>query len=476
MPQRPFEVTFSVSAFAGRGRRFSRCQALLAVASTVAVFGGGTAAWVVLAPGEPGPDAARLVVMIDPPGAAVEVDGVSRGAAPVAFLLPPGERRVVVRAPGYADGEYHVALTPNGTAELRADLWPREPLLQPLRPLVPGASIVAADFLPSGEVALVASLPPNGERLAWLIDGDGGLRRVGPVEARPGLAVAPDGATVAYLTPTAGGAPGTEARLAEVRVAPPGGPARALFALPPAPPTGDADRLVDLAWEPRGDRLLAVVRGRPSAGLRSRLLLLDPDGRATELAELPSDVVPASYSWSPDGARLAFLARTDVGVALCVVPTDGVGVPRYLADLGGDDPLPFPPLAWSPDGAYLVYAALDKDNATGGWLFSPRGPGLFAATADRPRPARLGAAEGLAPAWRPDGQLVTLARPKGSGGPLGLRAIEPDGRARELVELPLRPGGAVAARWDPTARRALVAARAGGRVDHWLLDFRGGPR
>ncbi|MCC7368841.1 MAG: PEGA domain-containing protein [Chloroflexi bacterium] len=476
MPQLPFEATFSIPAFAGRSRRFGRRRALLAAGSAVIVLGGGAASWAYLAPNGLGPDAARLALTSDPPGATVEVDGVGGGAAPVELLLPPGEHRVTIRAPGYADGEYRVALTPSGAAELRADLWPREPLLQPLRPLVPGASIVAADFLPDGEVALVATLPPNGERLAWLLDGDGGLRRVGPAEAQPGLTIAPDGATVAYLAPTAGGAPGTDARLAEVTVAPPGGPARTIFALPPAPPTGDADRLVDLAWDPRGDRLLAIVRGRPSAGLRSRLLLLDPDGRVTELAELPSEVVAGSYSWSPDGARLAFLARTDAGVALCIVATDGAGAPRYLADLGGDDPLPFPPLAWSPDGAYMVYAAQDKDAATGGWLFSPRGPGLFAAAADRPRPTRLGAAEGLAPAWRPDGQLVTLARPKGSGGPLGLRAIEPDGRVRELVELPLRTSGAVAARWDPVARRALVAARAGGRVDHWLLDFRGGAR
>jgi hypothetical protein len=476
MPQLPFETIFSCTAFAGRSRRFGRRRALLAAGSAVIVLGGGAASWALLAPNGPGPDAARLALTSDPPGAAVEIDGVGRGAAPIELLLPPGEHRVAIRAPGYADGEYRVALTPSGAAELWAELWPRKPLLQPLRPLVPGAQIVAADFLSGGEVALVAALPPNGERLAWLLDGDGGLRRVGPAEASPGLTVAPDGVTVAYLAPIAGGAPGADARLAEVNLTPPGGPARTIFALPPAPPTGDAERLVDLAWGTSDDRLLAVVRGRASGGLRSRLIRLDPDGRATELAELPSEVVAGSYSWSPDGARLAFLARTDAGVALCIVPTAGAGAPRYLADLGGEDPLPFPPLAWSPDGAYLVYAARDQDAATGGWLFSPRGPGLFAAAADRPRPARLGAADGLAPAWRPDGQLVTLARPKGSGGPLGLRAIEPDGRARELLELPLRPNGAVAARWDPAARRALVAARAGGRVDHWLLDFRGGAR
>jgi Tol biopolymer transport system component len=217
---------------------------------------------------------------------------------------------------------------------------------------------------------------------------------------------------------------------------------------------------------------------RVGGGARSQLLWLDLAAGATrQLVELPSEVVPGSYSWSPDGRRAAFLVRSAQLTALCLV--DAAGGFRYLADVGRDDPspLPFPPLTWAPDGRRLVYAApvQDRSNRTG-WLWggAPTS-GLFLTDPERPLGERIAGAEGQAPVWLPDGRLLALARPR-SDRPLQLRGVDPEGTPRDLGPLPLSAPGTYAARWDPARAQALVALRAsagfgGGRPDYWLLRF-----
>src|SRR3712207_8633837 len=51
------------------------------------------------------------------------------------------------------------------------------------------------------------------------------------------------------------------------------------------------------------------------------------------------------------------------------------------------------------------------------------------------------------PAWWPDGRLILLDQTE-AGDPLVLRSLDPDGEEHDLVELPIRSGIVVAARWD----------------------------
>ena len=204
-----------------------------------------------------------------------------------------------------------VSLESGGRADLHADLWLWTPQAQLLRPTFPGATIAGATFLADGRIALTISLPPDDERQTWLLDDDGGMRRLGPAEARGPLAVAPDGGRVAYAARGQDDEAGTGGvRPDEVWIAPAEGD-RGTRAYVLTTEMRD-ERLVDLSWAPDGRHLFLVTRYQlAGGGYRTRLLWLDAATRQVDkIANIPSEVVPGSYGWSPTGEHVAFLARS----------------------------------------------------------------------------------------------------------------------------------------------------------------------
>jgi dipeptidyl aminopeptidase/acylaminoacyl peptidase len=193
---------------------------------------------------------------------------------------------------------------------------------------------------------------------------------------------------------------------------------------------------------------------------------------AQPLVSLPSAVVPGSLTWSPDGRRVAFLARSGSQRALCVLDLAD-GAFRYLADLDAIDTpgsrLPYPPVAWSATGHSLLFVARSQDPVlTGlGWFERPRR--LVYRVEDDLVARSIGAADVDLAAWREDASsLVLLGRLK-DDGPLVLRSADADlGQLGQLIELPLRPT-AYAARWDLPHARLLVVSPAAGLSD--ALDY-----
>lgn len=441
----------------------------------------------------------ELAVTSAPPGAAVLVGGKVRGYTPLTLALPAGERQVVLRQPGYADLPLAARVDPARPAAVHGLLWRQQPLARRIRPPLPGATLAGAQFLADGRVALTVTLPPGEEHQVWVLDAAGGARRAGPVEARLAVALSPDGARVAYTAVSAapeGAAPGGERRAAEVWLAATDGgegPGIRRYALPAGTA---AEAVTDLAWAPDGAHLLLVAQLRTQGGaLRSRLLWLDAGregGDPAELAALPSDVVPGSWAWRPDGAQVAFIGRSDARLALCllgIAPAGRTGAPalfRYLTELpgGGATPPRVPPIAWAPPArpgdpapGRFVYAAT-QDGGGAGAGFGGRPTVLMADDLSGRPPARVGAASGLWPGWRPDGQIAAIARLKGDA--VGLRLFDPtaDGGAGASADLGTLPvawgnGNGPEVRWDSDRGRALVFAGAAGGEggELWLLDW-----
>lgn len=430
---------------------------------------------------------ATLAIASDPAGATVLVDGKARGHTPATLALRPGARHVALRLARYAEVTYTVRLVAGQATTLAAPLWLRTPEVRQVRPPLPGATITDAQFLADGRIALTVALPPGDERQLWLLGTDGDAQRIGPPAAQTALATAPDGERVAYLARSAAraGSPtgtATDARPDEVWITGRAGErGQRRYALP----TNTADeRLTDVAWAPDGAHLLLVSQQRPQGGgIRTRLLWLDGAGTTAprELIAVPSEILPGSYAWSPRGDRVAFLARANGRVTLCLLGTDGIFF-RTLADVGDVGGTPtFPPLAWIggspgvPGG--VVYAAPDpRDPAAGGGLFSTADtPALFADDLAGHPAHRLGVASGQGPGWRSDGLLVALVRPK-RGGPLALRAFDPraGGAAQDLGTLPQLTDTPEGVRWDLARGQALVTLRGSagaGQFDLWLVRW-----
>jgi Tol biopolymer transport system component len=423
-----------------------------------------------------------LAIDSEPHGASVAVDGHSRGSTPLEVPVDSGPHTVQLKAIDALDAPYTVQVGQTG-ASLDAVLWRTRPSVTHLRPVLPGAALDDVRLLSDGEVGLTIAVPSaESELQAWRLDPrSGGLAPAATNVAGARLVFAPDGRHVAYLG--AGiGPPAPSAPLSTGS----GLAARVVWLLPTdgrsAPdgawlaPLDAAERLTDVSWSPSADRLL-VVSGSPVGGgaSRSRVWFVDPDGRHAKAAlDLPSDIVPGSEVWSPDGRRLAFIAHAGQLSALCWLDRDGTF--RYVADLDSSSasPLPYPPLAWSPDGQRLLFVA-PHQHSPGipfVWLDADPQHALYTTSIDQPTPVALADTDLDAAVWREDGQVVGLGR-RGGDGPLTVRLLSSSGKEnQQLVGVPLQPPSEYAAEWDVARARVMIASRAvSGDVQYWLVQL-----
>jgi hypothetical protein len=129
-------------------------------------------------------------------------------------------------------------------------------------------------------------------------------------------------------------------------------------------PLGSSPAMLGI-WSPEGD-LLAVTQQRPDGRWTS--IVMAPDG--SDPVELPlpdgSDLNLSPLAWSPDGRLLALEAWSDTDPALAGI---------YVATPVGEDlrllqPSLVPgghavPIAWSPDGARLLFIQTPDDGDRG---------------------------------------------------------------------------------------------------------------
>jgi dipeptidyl aminopeptidase/acylaminoacyl peptidase len=252
-------------------------------------------------------------------------------------------------------------------------------------------------------------------------------------------------------------------------------------AMPAAPmtgwraPLGPGEQLVDVSWSPTADRLLAVsLQPLPGGAVRSRMWLMEADTlSAKEVLNLPSQVVPGSEVWSPDGQRLVFVARAAALNALCLLDVQGDF--RYVADLDPTpvSPLPYPPASWSLDSRQVLFVSPHQHppGVASGWLQSDPRHALYVADVADPTPAVIGDADVDLAVWREDGQLIGLGRAGNDVG-LDVRLLPRGGSSQRLLEVPLRPGSSLplGAVWDTARARLLVAnPTSSGGIDFWLV-------
>jgi len=254
-----------------------------------------------------------------------------------------------------------------------------------------------------------------------------------------------------------------------------GGAPRLMYVLPQSQGTA---QITSLTWEPGSWQLLAVVANPgASGGAQSRLVLLSGDGAgsARELIDLPGAVIDGSFTWSPDGQQVAFLAKSSSTTSLCLLNVTS-GRFRALSDVGGTaDSLPVAEVAWRPGDGQIVFSAEEPgQNAVSLWGFggTPAAK-LYSADATAGPVSVFSGAPLRGPAVLSDGTVLGFAR--GKGGAIALEAVG-QGTSPEVVAGTGLNHDRFAARWDLAHRQALIVAigSSSDGSDHvqlWLARF-----
>ena len=282
---------------------------------------------------------------------------------------------------------------------------------------------------------------PNGETEVWRWDVDN--RQAEPLARLPGpvleAAALPDRAQALYPVERADG--GHDLWLVDVR------PRRARRWLDCTP---DDCRAVAPSPDGRGVVYTRIVAGEPT------LWWLDAETRATTPLFADS-AMPGHYaSWSPDGARLAYV---DTVNQVCVVDVEETAVTLCLTALTEFAPV------WSPDGQMLLITVMRLRAGVEYHIVSlDVGSGTFTVLSDAFR------VEDDAPAWSPDGQWIAFRR-KVAGTAMGkqlwlMRADGSDARAL-TTEIDAHYGPPV---WAADGETLLSARHVAGDSDLWAIS------
>jgi TolB protein len=162
------------------------------------------------------------------------------------------------------------------------------------------------------------------------------------------------------------------------------------------------------SWSPDANRIALAFGSNTASDKPWTIVVLNADGTGRHTL---SGFNGRSPSWGP-GNLIAF-RRVYAQEGLYLVGADG-GVPRLLANVGNDTSA-----AWSPDGARVTFMA-DKDS-NGNWE-------IYVINADGSGLKNLSNAPGtmeMLPTWLPDGKHIAYR--SNQGGMWGLWVMNDDG-------------------------------------------------
>jgi Tol biopolymer transport system component len=213
-------------------------------------------------------------------------------------------------------------------------------------------------------------------------------------------------------------------------------------------------------WSPDG-RQIAFLRGRQSSpndagNLALYVIGLDGHGerRLSNCGGIDGECGAtwgSRLSWSPDGSQIAFTR----GGVLSVVEVRSARV-RQLTRCEQSRCFEFNP-AWSPDQTAIAFTRLAEKDALALYRVSVRGS----------RVTRL-AADGLNPAWAPDGKTILVDSRD------GIASVSADGSGRTLLVAGSRGNGPGVPSWSPDGRRVLYfwtpRETLGYRPEVWMMN------
>jgi TolB protein len=175
----------------------------------------------------------------------------------------------------------------------------------------------------------------------------------------------------------------------------------------------------------------------------SRLSLMRPDG--SDLRLLTDTVAGYPFgAWSPDGSRVAFLSGSFGEGQLLVIEADGSGE-SHVTDIEARAP------EWSPDGAKLVFEAVEG--------------GIFTVGADGSGLVEL-ASDGHGPMWSPDGTRIVFFAEVDGNADVYLMDANGSNRSRVTSD----PAADVSPAWSPRGDRIAFVSERHDNTDLYVID------
>jgi Tol biopolymer transport system component len=163
--------------------------------------------------------------------------------------------------------------------------------------------------------------------------------------------------------------------------------------------TANSSREISFSWSPDGSRI--AISAKFAGNYEVYLMHSDGSGMVNLTNNPADDLEP---SWSPDGHQLAFISKRDGSAQVFVMGSNGGGVTR-LTNLSSSCGQPI----WSPDGTKIVFNSFDPFyNDAEIYVINPDGTGLLWLTNNAMYDSVLG--------WSPDSSKILFLSNRDQGG------------------------------------------------------------
>ena len=211
---------------------------------------------------------------------------------------------------------------------------------------------------------------------------------------------------------------------------------------------------------------------------KDAIYVVNTDGSARELI-VRGVADHTTFSWSPDGRRLAFSGGHERAEEIFVVNVDGSGVKRLTqpprtrkraADDWSENP------SWSPDGSEIAFDGARKETGGVGHIYVMRADGTGK------RQLTRGQLDQWLPSWSPDGHKIMFEQFVGSQfaipARIDLYTINPDGTGRKkLARVRNEADHCACAVWSPDASKiAYEGGGQNGKPDIYVMNPDGSRR
>lgn len=293
---------------------------------------------------------------------------------------------------------------------------------------------------PAGETVLspdgkMFAMTRNGQIVLMPADGGWPVTLTSAAGGKSGLSWSPDGRTIAYasqgsiwVVPAGGGAP---RRLTNTA----GGP---------GDPRQASDRQPQ--YSPKGHWILFETGRRG----HNNLMVVSDDGMTTEFLT-EANVDEEGASWSPDGTRISYTARSPEYFSgklnvLRFDPAEGPAaepVALYTAPTDRGGGWSVPKAQWSPDGKSLAVVLQE-----GGW----NNIYLIPSAGGAPKPLTHGAWEDSSPEFSPDGKSLAIVSNRENPEASNIWIVPLDGSPAHIHRQYTVPSVDSAPQWSPDGK------------------------